>query len=95
MSGGADPGGIPREWVEARRRHKLSDRHVQQARELGLNPRKLGKIDNHGQEPWKLPLPEFIEQLYMKRFGRRPPRSRPGAAPPARRAGPVPPPPLP
>jgi hypothetical protein len=40
------------------------------ARELGLNPRKLGKIDNHRQEPWKLPLPMFIEELYLDRFGR-------------------------
>ena len=39
------------------------------ARELGLNPRKLGKIDNHRQEPWKMPLPLFIEHLYEKRFG--------------------------
>jgi hypothetical protein len=58
----------PDPWVEARRRHQLSDRHVQMARELGLNPKKLGKIDNHRQEPWKAPLPEFIEQLYAKRF---------------------------
>jgi len=40
------------------------------ARELGLNPAKLGKIDNHKQEPWKLPLPQFIEQLYFERFGK-------------------------
>ena len=40
------------------------------ARELGLNPSKLGKLDNHRQEPWKLPLPAFIEQLYHKRFGK-------------------------
>jgi hypothetical protein len=40
------------------------------ARELGLSPKKLGKIDNHDQEPWKAPLPEFIEHLYHKRFGR-------------------------
>jgi hypothetical protein len=40
------------------------------ARELGLNPRKLGKIDNHEQELWKLPMPQFIEHLYFKRFGR-------------------------
>lgn len=69
---------VPPEWVDAGRRHKLSDTHIQQARELGLNPRKLGKIDNHGQEPWKVPLPEFIDQLYVKRFGRSPrPPSRP------------------
>lgn len=57
-------------WTEAHSRHRLSHAHVQMAREIGLNPKKLGKIDNHDQEPWKLPLPEFIEQLYVKRFGR-------------------------
>ena len=57
-------------WVEARRRHHLSDAHVQMAPELGMNPTKLGGLDNHRQEPWKLPLPEFIEQLYEKRFGK-------------------------
>jgi hypothetical protein len=57
-------------WVEARKRHHLSHAQVQMARELGLNPRKLGKIDNHRQEQWKAPLPQFIEHLYLKRFGR-------------------------
>jgi hypothetical protein len=27
------------------------------ARELGMNPRKLGSLADGGQEPWKLPLP--------------------------------------
>jgi len=57
-------------WIQARKRHRLSHAHVQMARELGLNPRKLGSIDNHDQERWKAPLPEFIEHLYLKRFGR-------------------------
>ena len=57
-------------WADARRRHRLSHAHVQMARELALNPRKLGKIDNHKAEPWKQPLPQFIEDLYVKRFGR-------------------------
>jgi hypothetical protein len=35
-----------------------------------MNPKKLGKLDNHDQEPWKLPLPEFIAKLYSKRFGK-------------------------
>jgi len=56
--------------VEAQRRHHLSDMQVQMARELGLNPKKFGKLDNHHQEPWKAPLPEFIEQMYDKRFKR-------------------------
>ena len=57
-------------WIDARKRHRLSHAQVQMARELGLNPKKLGKLDNHHQEPWKLPLPAFIEQLYCKRFGK-------------------------
>lgn len=60
-------------WVTARKRHKLSHAHVQMARELGMDPAKLGKIDNHRQERWKAPLPEFIESLYEKRFNRRRP----------------------
>ncbi len=40
------------------------------ARELGMNPRKLGGLANHHQEPWKAPLPIFIEHLYQKRFGK-------------------------
>ncbi len=63
-----------REWITARKRHRLSHAHVQMARELGMNPKKLGKLDNADQEPWKLPLPAFIESLYQKRFG----RDRPG-----------------
>jgi hypothetical protein len=53
-------------WIDARKRHHLSHAQVQMARELGMNPAKLGKIDNHKQEPWKLPLPQFIEELYFK-----------------------------
>ena len=40
------------------------------AHELGMNPKKFGKIDNHKQEPWKAPLPDFIADIYYKRFGR-------------------------
>lgn len=63
-------------WVEARGRYRLSHDQVQMARELGMNPKTLGKIANHRQEPWKAPLPQFIEELYLRRFGRtRPERS--------------------
>lgn len=55
-------------WIVSQKKHRLSDTHVQMARELGLNPDKLGKIDNHRQEPWKAPLPEFIEEIFYKRF---------------------------
>ncbi len=66
---------ILEKWMAAQKRHRLSDRHVQMARELGLNPDKLGKIDNHRQEPWKAPLPQFIENIYFKRFKREQPET--------------------
>lgn len=57
-------------WIDARKRFRLSHAHVQMARELGMNPKKLGGLANHKQQPWKAPLPIFIEELYEKRFGR-------------------------
>ena len=35
-----------------------------------MNPNKLGKLDSHDEEPWKLPLGEYIEHIYFKRFGK-------------------------
>jgi 4-nitrophenyl phosphatase len=61
-------------WVEARKRFHLSHAHIQMARELGMNPKKFGRLANHKQEPWKAPLPVFIEELYRKRFK----KDRPG-----------------
>lgn len=66
---------ILEKWIVAQKRHRLSDKQVQMARELGLNPDKLGKIDNHKQEPWKTPLPQFIEHIYFKHFKREEPET--------------------
>jgi hypothetical protein len=57
-------------WVDARKRFHLSHAQIQMARELGLNPKKFSKLANENQEPWKVPLPQFIERLYRKRFKR-------------------------
>lgn len=57
-------------WIDARKRHHLSHAQVQMARELGMNPAQLGKLDNHKQQPWKVPLPRFIEEFNFKQFGK-------------------------
>lgn len=62
-------------WIEARKRYHLSHAQVQMARELGMNPMKLGKLDNHEQEQWKMPLRAYIKHLYLKRFGKPSPDS--------------------
>ena len=60
-----------RPWIEARKKYHLSHAQIQMARELGLNPKKFGGMANHKQEQWKAPLPEYIEYLYQKRFGKK------------------------
>lgn len=55
-------------WIEARKKYHLTDAQIQMARQLGMNPKKFGSLANHKQEKWKLPLPEYIEHLYFKRF---------------------------
>ncbi len=57
-----------KKWIEAKKKFRLSDMHIQMARELGMNPTKFGSLANHKQERWKAPLPDFIEDLYYKRF---------------------------
>ncbi len=60
-------------WIDARKRYRLSHLQVQMAHEMGMNPKKFGKKDNHDQEPWKMPLRQYIEHLYFKRFGKKRP----------------------
>ena len=55
-------------WIEARKKYRLTNAQIQMARELGLNPKKFGKLSNTKQQRWKLPLDLFIEELYFKRF---------------------------
>jgi hypothetical protein len=57
-------------WIDARKKFHLSHAQIQMARELNLNPKRLGKLANEDQEQWKVPLPQFIEHLYRKRFRR-------------------------
>src|SRR3990167_11304033 len=58
-----------KDWIDARKKFHLSHPHIQMARELGLNPKKFGSLANHHQELWKAPLPDFIQEIYFKRFG--------------------------
>jgi hypothetical protein len=47
-------------------------RQVEMARALAMNPRRLPGWRPSPQERWKLPVGEFIEQRYWKRFGGHP-----------------------
>ena len=69
---------ILEKWVVAQKKHHLSDKHVQMARELGLNPDKLGKIDNHKQETGKPRCPNSLRKSIISvSSGKRPKPSNP------------------
>jgi hypothetical protein len=82
-------------WKNARKICRLTARQVEMARTLGMNPRKLPGLRPSPHQRGKLPVGEFIEECYRKRFGvprdrhpgeRRPPRATtnldPGASNP-------------
>ena len=56
-------------WAIAKTKYRLNARRIAMAKELGMNPKKLGKLVPNKSEQWKEPLGEFIEKRYRKRFG--------------------------
>lgn len=60
-------------WIDARKKFRLSNAHIQMARELGLSPKRFASYADLTDQPWKVPLPEFIESQYEKQFGKKRP----------------------
>jgi hypothetical protein len=56
-------------WRKAKKICRLNARQVEMACALGMNPRKLPSLRPSPQQRWKLPVGEFIEECYRKRFG--------------------------
>ncbi|MHA1438690.1 MAG: hypothetical protein ACTSPD_14040 [Promethearchaeota archaeon] len=55
-------------WTTAKRKYHLTERQIQMAKKLGMNPKKFGKIAPNKSQPWKTSLGNFIERCYDKRF---------------------------
>ena len=58
-----------RQWVEAKQRCRLNQEDIRMARELGLNPRSLIKNIPSPIQQWKLPVKQWIHELYAKTNG--------------------------
>ena len=56
-------------WRSAKKICQLNAQQVEMARALGMNPKKLPRLRPSPQQRWKLPVGEFIEACYQKRFG--------------------------
>ena len=79
------------DWLEAKRRCRLSDEEIRMAKELGINPRSLIKNIPAKSQPWKAPVREWIRELHAKRFGeaRQAAPESEGQAQAPKQAGPV------
>jgi hypothetical protein len=64
-------------WMKAKRRCRLTDAHVQMARELRMNPQRLTESMSNMRELTQAPVAQRIESLYLKRFKRPQPDSIP------------------
>jgi hypothetical protein len=65
-----------RQWAEAKRRCRLNREDIRMARELGLKPRSLIKNIPSPQQQWKLPVKQWIHELYKKKTGKMPGKKR-------------------
>ena len=54
-------------WAEAKRKCLLNMEDIRMAKDMGLNPRSLIKNIPSRSEQWKLPVKEWIRQMYQKR----------------------------
>jgi hypothetical protein len=58
------------QWAEAKRRCRLNREDIRLAKELGLNPRSLIKNIPAPTQQWKLPVKQWIHELYAKKTGK-------------------------
>ncbi len=55
------------QWKEAKKKCKLSEADIRIAKEMGLNPRSLIKNIPSKQQSWKLPVKEWLWDLWEDR----------------------------
>ena len=65
-----------RQWAEAKRRCRLNREEIRMARELGLKPRSLIKNIPAPNQQWKLPVKQWLHELYEGKTGK-PPATKP------------------
>jgi hypothetical protein len=80
------------DWARAKKLCCLSVEDVRMARELGLNPRKLVKNIPSPSQRWKLPVRDWVRELYRKAHGGPDPWEMPSPRAPRPERPPPPPP---
>ncbi|MDM8559814.1 hypothetical protein [Candidatus Parabeggiatoa sp. HSG14] len=73
MSEQKEPSKKEQAWIDVKKRFHLSNKHIQMAKELRMNPNRFGNSVNYKQEHWKTALSKLIENSHLKRFGKQEP----------------------
>jgi hypothetical protein len=68
-------------WPEAKKLCRLNQNDLEMAKGLGFGPDALIRARPGPQQKWKLPVKEWIHELYRERFGHVP-GEKPLAPPP-------------
>ena len=56
-------------WPEAKKLCRLNQNDIEMAKRLGFGPDRLLSARPSPKERWKLPVKEWIHELYAKKFG--------------------------
>ena len=56
-------------WAEAKHRCRLNQADIAMAKKLGLTPRSLIKNIPSKHETWKVPVKQWLHDLYDKKYG--------------------------
>ena len=54
-------------WKEAKLRCRLNEEDIRMAKEMGLNPKSLIKNIPSKQQQWKLPVKEWLQDMWEDR----------------------------
>lgn len=57
----------PELWAEAKKKCRLNENDIRMAKEMGLNPKSLIKNIPNPKEQWKLPVKDWIHEMYGDR----------------------------
>lgn len=57
----------PELWAEAKKKCRLNENDIRMAKEMRLNPKSLIKNIPNPKEQWKLPVKDWIHEMYEDR----------------------------
>ncbi|WP_456272488.1 hypothetical protein [Bacillus sp. AK031] len=57
-------------WADAKKRCRMNEADIRMAKALGMKPKSLIKNIPLPKQQWKMPVKEWVRELYEKKFGK-------------------------